>query len=229
MTISSAAHIAYFISPHGFGHAARSAAVMAILLEKNPAIHFDIFTTIPSWFFEDSLPGNFIHHNLVTDVGLVQHSPLEEDVVGTFRALNDFLPFDTEKIKQLSKKINAMGCSLIICDIAPMGILVAQKAGLPSVLIENFTWDWIYQKYIDIHPSVERHIEYLAQLFRRADIHIQATPACTSPAVTPGWTDDKTISPVSWSKRKMALSVTTNCGPAPGIPKAARSPGRPPR
>ena len=175
--------IAYFISPHGLGHASRSTAVMAALLERNPAIHFDIFTTIPPWFFQNSLAGNFRHHAVLTDVGLIQHSPLEEDLAGTFRALDHLLPFNPDKIKQLSKKINALGCRLIICDIAPMGIVVAKEAGLPSVLVENFTWDWIYQKYIDFDSSVGKHIEYLKQLFRKADLHIQATPACTSPAV----------------------------------------------
>jgi len=34
--------IAFFISPHGFGHAARAASVMEALVEINSAYHFDI-------------------------------------------------------------------------------------------------------------------------------------------------------------------------------------------
>ena len=47
--------IAYFVTPHGFGHAARAAAVMVALQEIDPAIQFDIFTQVPRWFFQDSL------------------------------------------------------------------------------------------------------------------------------------------------------------------------------
>jgi len=36
--------IAYFISSHGFGHAARAAAVMETLSESNPGVRFEIFT-----------------------------------------------------------------------------------------------------------------------------------------------------------------------------------------
>ena len=35
--------IAYFVTPHGFGHAARAAAVMVALQEIDLTIQFDIF------------------------------------------------------------------------------------------------------------------------------------------------------------------------------------------
>jgi hypothetical protein len=59
-----------------------------------------------------------------------------------------------------------------------MGILVARHAGIPSVLIENFTWDWIYEGYVAECPALRVHISYLAELFRTADLHIQTEPVC---------------------------------------------------
>jgi UDP-N-acetylglucosamine:LPS N-acetylglucosamine transferase len=59
-----------------------------------------------------------------------------------------------------------------------MGIAVGQAAGIPSVLIENFTWDWIYQPYTKIAPRFAPHIEYLETLFNQADYHIQTEPVC---------------------------------------------------
>ena len=47
--------IAVFISPHGYGHASRAAAVMAALADLDAAVEFEIFTTVPPWFFRDSL------------------------------------------------------------------------------------------------------------------------------------------------------------------------------
>ncbi len=64
--------IAYFISPHGFGHAARAASVMEAIHEIDPSIRFEIFTASPSWFFQDNLSGLFNYHYLLTDLGLVQ-------------------------------------------------------------------------------------------------------------------------------------------------------------
>ncbi len=193
-------NIAYFISPHGFGHASRSAAVMDALIKINPLVHFSIFTTVPSWFFQDSLPGHFTYNSLMTDIGLVQPSPLQEDLKETIRALDKFLPFQPSQIRTLSRKIKKLDCKMIVCDIAPMGIQVAKASGIPCVLIENFTWDWIYQGYIGPGPGLKKHIDYLRDIFNAADFHIQTAPACTDGNA------DLTTMPVSRKiKRSKAL------------------------
>ncbi len=169
--------IACFVSPHGFGHAARAAAVLAALYELNPAVHFEIFTRVPDWFFLSSLPAAFGYHSVLTDIGLVQTTALHEDLPATVRRLNEFLPFDLSQVETLAQQVIDLGCRLVLCDIAPLGIAVARAAGLPSVLVENFTWDWIYEGYPD-EPGLEPHLTYLRRVFESADYHIQTEPIC---------------------------------------------------
>jgi len=183
--------VAYFVSAHGLGHAARAAAVMAAVHRADPGVRFEIFTTIPDWFFDDCLPGPFACHTLQTDVGLVQKSPLKEDLPATLAALDAFYPLDGERVQSASVRIGRLGCRLVICDIAPLGIAVARRAGLPSVLIENFTWDWIYGAYPDFSPQLRPHADYLRELFGAADYHIQTEPVCA-----PGEAD-LTAAPIS--------------------------------
>ncbi len=171
--------IAYFISPHGYGHAARACAVMADMHEHNPSIRFEIFTTIPQWFFQQSIPGTFTYHSLLTDVGMVQETPLRENLKETLRQLNDFLPYDQSQITGLSKEIGRLKCRLIICDISPMGIAVAQKAGIPSVLIENFTWDWVYGNYVSTDFPAGEFVDYMKQVYSYVDYHVQTEPVCS--------------------------------------------------
>lgn len=170
--------IACFISPHGFGHAARAAALMEALVAADPAVSFDLFTTVPEWFFKDSLSAPFRHHPLKTDVGFVQTSPLHEDLPKTLSALDRFLPFDDATTSNLADDLTARGCRLVICEIAPLGIAVAKKAGIPSVLVENFTWDWLYGGYPQLNGRFRRHIDYLKRMFDQADVHIQTAPVC---------------------------------------------------
>lgn len=170
--------IAFFISPHGYGHAARAAAVMEALHQLDPEKEFEIFTEVPEWFFHHSLSGAFTYRPLLTDIGLVQESSLKVDLAKTAARLDSFLPFQERKISELAHVVTERRCRLILCDISPMGILVARHAGIPSVLIENFTWDWIYEEYGAECAGLAAHVSYLAELFRTADFRIQTQPAC---------------------------------------------------
>ncbi len=171
--------IAYFVSPHGYGHAARACAVMAAMHELNTSIRFEIFTTIPQWFFQQSIPGTFTYHSLLTDIGIVQVSPLREDLPETLRKLDNFLPYDQSHVLSLSKEMHKLKCMLIVCDISPMGIAVAQKAGIPSVLVENFTWDWVYENYVSTDFPAGKYVDYLRQIYSYVDYHIQTEPVCS--------------------------------------------------
>jgi len=176
--MTSRPSVAYFITPHGFGHASRAAAVMAALSGLIPEIRFELFTTCPQWIFEDSLESNFGYHAVETDIGLVQTSPLQEDLPATCLKLEQMLPFNEARVLDLAEHIKRLGCRLVICDIAPLGIAVGRTAGLPVVLLENFTWDWIYAGYLSSEPRLQPHIDYLAGINRLVDYHIQTRPVC---------------------------------------------------
>jgi len=177
-------HIAYFVSAHGFGHATRAAAVMAAVHALDPNICFDIFTAAPEFVLQDSLSGPFVTHHAITDVGLAQRTALVEDPAATLARLDDFLPFDAFLLRSWADWLGRLSCELVICDIAPLGLAVAEMAGLPSVLIENFTWDFIYRAYLDEAPGLARHADYLAAQFAKAHYRLRAEPFCdpTQPA-----------------------------------------------
>jgi hypothetical protein len=98
-------------------------------------------------------------------------------------------------VLKLAKQIKKDQCELVICDIAPLGIAVAREAGIPAVLVENFTWDWIYEGYLNQVPGIDRHIYFLKDLFASADYHIQTQPVCQTVPV------ELTTQPVSRKAR----------------------------
>ena len=198
--------IAYFVSPHGYGHAARASAVMEAIQRVDPAAHFEIFTQVPRWFFQDSLSGHFGYHPLLTDIGLAQKTSLVEDLPETLQRLDGFLPFDASQIRDIAGQVKHLQCQLVICDIAPMGIAVGREAGIRSVLVENFTWDWIYEGYLEYAPDLGRHITYLNELFAMADYHVQTEPVCL-----PGQAD-LTASPVGRTIRTSAGQIRQQLG-----------------
>jgi hypothetical protein len=78
----------------------------------------------------------------------------------------------------LARQVLALGCRLVACDIAPLGIAVARAAGLPSVLIENFTWDWIYEGYARQEPRLQPFVDYLRAQAAATDYRAQTEPVC---------------------------------------------------
>ena len=170
--------IACFISPHGLGHAARAAAVLSALQQGEPTLGIELFTTAPLAFFESSACLNITLHPLRTDIGFSQKSALVEDVPETIRQLNGFLPFDPTQVASLAETVRAAGCAVVLCDIAPLGIAVARAAGIPSVLVENFRWDDLYQHYAVSFPEIGRHADMLRTWFDHADVTIQTEPVC---------------------------------------------------
>lgn len=177
-TLPSAPAIAYFISYHGFGHASRASAVMAALKRIRPQVHFELFTNCPTQLFKNSIGEGFGHFEVQSDVGVVQRSPLEEDFETTCQRLSNWIPFDPHLVDRIVKHIHRQGCKLVICDISPLGIAAAKAAGLPSVLIENFTWDFIYEHYFHLVPGLEKYSYYLKNIFSQVDLHIQTMPVC---------------------------------------------------
>jgi len=137
-----------------------------------------LFGTTPTWFFDETVDGLYTHHAVVTDVGFRQRSALVQDVRATVDALDAFLPFDPVVVEELAGSVQRSGCRAVISDIAPLGIAVAERAGLPSVLVESFTWPWLYEPLLAGEPTLRRHAELLAGWFARADVHVQTAPLC---------------------------------------------------
>lgn len=175
--IENPVNIAYFISPHGYGHAARASAVMDAISTLHPQVIFQVFTSVPKWFFAPS-KSKINYHQTISDVGVIQSSPLDSDLEKTLQNLTNLYPLSDDFIIPLEKIIIETHCQAVFCDIAPAGILIAKHLSLPSILIENFTWDWIYKPYVKFSNKFEPIISYLGDLFNSATWHIQTVPFC---------------------------------------------------
>ena len=172
--------IACFISPHGYGHATRTSAILEAL-SCCTEVEAHIYSTVDEAIFQcSSFPYQF-HHQL-TDVGFFQKDAFHLDIEKTCSALHKFIPFEHKLVDTLAK--DCKDHAFIICDISPLGIAVAARAKTPSILVENFTWDWLYAPYSQGNSLLQYCCKYLRGLYQSADYHIQTEPICL-----PGNTD----------------------------------------
>jgi hypothetical protein len=199
---------AFFVTPHGFGHASRAAAVAESLARRLSPCQFEFFTTVPKTHIAASVK-NFHYQTLNCDIGMVQTDALRVDLPTTLQRLNVFLPFDPTEVERLADYLKRQCCTAVISDISPLGLQVARAATLPSVLIENFTWDWIYHSYTADHPQMSNHAAYLSSIFACADLHLQCQPICHT---KPGGV---LTSPVSRRFQKGPATVRRQLGLSP--------------
>ena len=173
-------NVACFATSHGFGHATRAVAILRTLAQNAPGLTVNLFSALPDWFWAENLSPEIPYHahQLETDVGLVQKSPFEHDLDQTITRLERFLSFDDEALEDTRKTLRDTQPDLILCDVSPLGLVLGKELGIPTVLVENFTWDWIYGAYLDEEPRFEPFVERLHELFQSADLRIQTEPMC---------------------------------------------------
>jgi hypothetical protein len=151
---------------------------MESLLSLRPDLQLTIITGIPESFFLDALPGRkFTFLPVTCDVGLVQRSPFEADLPETLRRLEQLYPVTDAWRKELSNRLPDKP-DLVVADTSPAGLDFAAAQQIPSVLIENMTWAWLYDIYKGRFPEIEPFITYFAGLDRTAAQRLQTIPFC---------------------------------------------------
>ncbi len=173
--------LAYFITPHGFGHAARACAVMQAIQRSRPETHFHIYTTVPEWFFYESLNETFTLHSVLTDVGLIQTSPFEIDFPATLDQLSRFFGGYAQIAESIRDEFRVLNIKGVISDVAALGISVAVLAKVPVFLVENFTWDWIYAAYLAEYPAFKPYADAIRETIFSATQHFLTEPFCQYP------------------------------------------------
>lgn len=138
--------IVFFVSGHGFGHASREVEVMNAL---GAALGSDLRLIIRSAVGPSLLAGTLkVPYELragICDTGIVQPNSVTHDDQATITAARDFYATFDQRVRDEAEALRHDGVQLIVADISPLGLAVANALGVPSIFIGNFTWDWIYE------------------------------------------------------------------------------------
>jgi len=134
----------FYVSGHGFGHAARATQVVNALARLEPAAPVVIRASVPEWFLRASLQTPAEISPCETDTGVVQHDGLSIDEDETARRAAAFYAGFDAHVERERRLLASLGATLVVGDIPPLAFAAAHAAGIPSIAISNFTWDWIY-------------------------------------------------------------------------------------
>ncbi len=158
------------ITDHGFGHATRTAAVVAEIQRQCQAqgkqIDIIITTTAPRWLLEEYISGEFIYRQRSFDVGVIQADSLQVDRAATFAKIQSIRDRSATIIAEEVAFLHANHVGLIIADIPPLVASIAAQANIPCWMVSNFGWDWIYR---DWGGEFIEMADWIAELYGQSD------------------------------------------------------------
>ena len=140
--------VLFYISGHGYGHARRSAQVIAALAAIAPDIAVYARTIAPKRIFAGLVSPERVTPTGV-DAGAAEHSPLEIDASGTLDRIESLLARQSAIVAEELAFLRTVRPSLIVSDIPFLAGIVAEAAGVPCVGMSNFSWDWIVEPFVE--------------------------------------------------------------------------------
>ena len=202
--------VAVYVSDHGFGHATRTAAILERWLAVDPDLVVHVRTTLPRWLFP-AVGDRLRFREGTTDFGLVQPNCLTIDFGATLARLDELEAAFDRRVATETAWLREIDAGLVVGDIPPLAFASAEGAGLPSIAIGNFSWDWIYGHYVDRHAGFALHARRAADRYRFARMLLRLPfhgdmPAFRSVVDLPILTHRTTISALE-ARRALGLPV----------------------
>jgi L-arabinokinase len=205
--------IVVYVSGHGFGHASRDIEVINEIGRLRPDVRLLVRSAVAPWFLNASIRVAAEIQACDTDTGVAQIDSLRLDEDETARRAARFYASFDERAGAEAEVLRSLGASLVVGDIPPLAFAAAHRAGVPSIALGNFTWDWIYAGY----PQFERLAPGVID--RIAAAYATATRALRLP-LHGGFGSMRAIEDIPFIARTSALG-RTGARRALGLPAAA--------
>jgi L-arabinokinase len=194
--------VCFYISGHGFGHASRTMQVIKSLAAIATDVPIHIKTSTPRWFIETNLsPDHYTYHFQKNDVGVVQLDSLRLLPKETFKELEDFFSRREGLVEREAEWVGDSGIGLIVSDIPFVSFQVSNKAKIPGVGIANFSWDWIYEPFLEEFPRYRPLVEQIRQAYSLCD-RLYRLPFHGDMSAFPHITDSPLIARISRRDRR---------------------------
>ena len=160
--------VAFYISGHGFGHASRQIEIINGLGANRPDVRIVVRTSAAGWLFERTARVPIVFLPGECDTGVVQIDSLRLDERGTVAQAAAFHDTFAARVEADAALLRAHGVRFVVADAPALGPAAADAIGAPSVVVSNFTWDWIYESYEAAHPAAPAVIDDIRRAYRRA-------------------------------------------------------------
>lgn len=155
--IALVAGIVYYVSGHGYGHAVRSALVVAEIQRRAPGLPIWVRTDAPSWLF----PAGAVVEPATLDVGVLQRGSLNVRPRATLARYAELIAREPEVIARETRLARERGTTCVVADIPSAAFAIADRLGVPGIGVANFCWHWMYEPYTHHAPQYSAVVEHI--------------------------------------------------------------------
>ena len=166
--MSGAPSVVFYISGHGFGHASREVEVINTLAAHRPDLTIVLRTAVSEALLTRTLRAPVIRLEGRCDTGVIQRDSVTHDDEATVREAAAFQNTMAERVEAELARLRPFDVQAIVGDIAPMAFDVAARLDVPSVAVANFTWDWIYEWYVEQLRAAPTLLDDIRRSYRLA-------------------------------------------------------------
>jgi L-arabinokinase len=159
-----------YVTGHGYGHATRVGEVLRRTREMQPSLPITVVTSGPEPLYRRAIPGEFAFRSLECDLGLVQKGALVIDEAATAAEWKRFNREWPDRVDAEWRWLRHSGATAVLGDIPPLAFQAAHEAGVPSIGLANFSWDWIYRHLGNRQPALRTAAEKCAAAYRHAGL-----------------------------------------------------------
>lgn len=158
------ADLAVYVTGHGFGHATRTRAWLAALRARGGAdLRIHVRCEAPHRKLSPERL-DLECSSAPIDVGMLQPNGLDLDLEASLEAHRAFLAGWDAALEREAAWIADLGARLVVGDVPPLAFAAARRAGVPSLAVTNFSWDWVVAE----HAATDPRWQPIVDAYRKA-------------------------------------------------------------
>ena len=152
------------------GHATRVLAVVNALRAKSPDSQIYIRAHLLRNVFDSINSINFHLSNAKLDVGVIEKDLFSQNVHTTLAQYAEINSNRSSIVEEEQTFIREKRIDLVVSDIPPIASDIGAAVGIPTIAIGNFSWDFIYQPYVERYPQFKGIIDDIQSSYAKTNL-----------------------------------------------------------
>ncbi|MEO0035600.1 MAG: hypothetical protein RLZZ501_1623 [Pseudomonadota bacterium] len=176
-------HLWLALSPHGYGHAAMTAPVIAALRRHLPDLRLTVQTSLPAEFLRGRYGTAAALVEGIPDFGLRMNSSTRVDRDASAEAYLALAARWDELVAAEAERLAAAAPDLVLANVPPLTLAAAACAGIPAVALSSLNWADMVRVYLGDRPALAPVLDRLVAAYDSAGAFLRVTPAMAMPSL----------------------------------------------